>query len=156
MNYFKNIEDYKLTLVNENERSGRQYTFYFKTPEIKKEMDEFYTSMGAKYSLEGRYAVEKVLETKTIKVVLKSVNVREYRNLEGGVVGQILHDVNATQAFTGEKLMAIVERNVAGIIYEEIMRLKFNTTWKNCVDESQMLHRVIDANGNLVTDVLFA
>ena len=40
MNYFKNIEDYKLTLVNENERSGRQYTFYFKTPEIKKEIEK--------------------------------------------------------------------------------------------------------------------
>ena len=150
--YFKN--KYADRLVISSIAQGKS-GFIARTPEIKKEMDEFYTSMGAKYSLEGRYAVEKVLETKTIKVVLKSVNVREYRNLEGGVVGQILHDVNATQAFTGEKLMAIVERNVAGIIYEEIMRLKFNTTWKNCVDESQMLHRVIDANGNLVTEVLF-
>ena len=40
MNYFKNIDDYKLTLVDENERSGRQYTFYFKTPEIKKEIEK--------------------------------------------------------------------------------------------------------------------
>ena len=40
MSYFKNIEDYKLTLINENERSGRQYTFYFKTTEIKKEIEK--------------------------------------------------------------------------------------------------------------------
>ncbi len=40
MNYFKNIDDYKLTLINENERSGRQYTFYFKTPEIKNEIEK--------------------------------------------------------------------------------------------------------------------